>query len=204
MIGVVDYGMGNIFSLTGALKRLNIEYMLSEEIEDLKKCNALILPGVGAFPDAMENLKARKLDVFIKEWANSGKPILGICLGMQLLFSESLEHGLNIGLDLIPGSVERIPEIVKVPHMGWNNITKTNKHKFLEDYPEGYVYFVHSFYAKTSEEYILAKTLYGVEIPGIVGNGSVIGIQFHPEKSSKVGEEILKEILRKWGVFDGV
>ncbi len=201
MIGIIDYGMGNIFSLTGALKRLEADYIFSDSTEELAKCDALILPGVGAFTDAIANLRERKLDVFINDWASQQKPLLGICLGMQLLFTESCEYGQSTGLNLIPGSVIEIPDIVKVPHMGWNYITHKNKHPYLEQMEEGYVYFVHSFYAKTPEENIIASTQYGVEIPAIVGKGSVLGMQFHPEKSSETGKKILQELLKSWRVI---
>ena len=201
MITVVDYGMGNIFSLTGALDRLGAPYVFTDSEEVLSGCDALILPGVGAFSDAIANLRERKLDVFLKDWAREGRPLLGICLGMQLLFSESCEHGYATGLDLIPGSVVEIPPVVKVPHMGWNNIRKKNEHPYLRNLQEGYVYFVHSYYAKTDPSYIIADTLYGVEVPAIVGRDSVIGMQFHPEKSSQTGKTILEELLKNWGVI---
>jgi len=199
VIGIIDYGMGNIFSLTGALKRLDADYIFTDDITQLEKCSALILPGVGAFTDAMNNLKKRGMDDFLKQWAASEKPLLGICLGMQLLFEKSYEHGEAPGLALIPGEVKQIPPLVKVPHMGWNNIKLKNPHPYLTSLEEGYVYFVHSFYADTEDEYIIAKTDYGVEIPAITGSGSVLGMQFHPEKSSETGKKILEELLKSWG-----
>lgn len=198
MIGIIDYGMGNIFSLTGALQRLDADYIFTDDIDKLKSCKALILPGVGAFTDAMANLKSRKMDKFLKNWADAGKPLLGICLGMQLLFEKSYEHGETPGLDLIPGEVKEIPPLVKVPHMGWNNIKLKNQHPYLPNLEEGFVYFVHSFYAATESKYIIASTEYGVEIPAITGAGSVIGMQFHPEKSSETGKKILEELLKSW------
>ncbi len=198
MIGIIDYGMGNIFSLTGALKRLDAEYVFTDDIKKLEQCSALILPGVGAFTDAMANLKERKMDVFLHKWASANKPLLGICLGMQLLFEKSYEHGETPGLALIPGKVKEIPPLVKVPHMGWNKIQLKNKHPYLPNLEEGFVYFVHSFYADTEKQYIIASTDYGVEIPAIIGKDSVIGMQFHPEKSSETGKNILKELLKNW------
>ena len=152
MIGIIDYGMGNIFSLTGALKRLDAEYVFTDDIKKLEQCSALILPGVGAFTDAMANLKERKMDVFLHKWASANKPLLGICLGMQLLFEKSYEHGETPGLALIPGKVKEIPPLVKVPHMGWNKIQLKNKHPYLPNLEEGFVYFVHSFYADTEKQ----------------------------------------------------
>lgn len=190
--------MGNIFSLTGALKRLDAEYVFTDDIKKLEQCSALILPGVGAFTDAMANLKERKMDVFLHKWASANKPLLGICLGMQLLFEKSYEHGETPGLALIPGKVKEIPPLVKVPHMGWNKIQLKNKHPYLPNLEEGFVYFVHSFYADTEKQYIIASTDYGVEIPAIIGKDSVIGMQFHPEKSSETGKNILKELLKNW------
>lgn len=198
MIGIIDYGMGNIFSLTGALKRLDAEYVFTDDIKKLEQCSALILPGVGAFTDAMANLKEREMDVFLHKWASANKPLLGICLGMQLLFEKSYEHGETPGLALIPGKVKEIPPLVKVPHMGWNKIQLKNKHPYLPNLEEGFVYFVHSFYADTEKQYIIASTDYGVEIPAIIGKDSVIGMQFHPEKSSETGKNILKELLKNW------
>jgi glutamine amidotransferase len=201
LIGIIDYGMGNIFSLTGALDRLDAEGIFTDDQKILEKCDALIVPGVGAFADAMANLKDQKMDTFIKKWASEEKPLLGICLGMQLLFSKSYEHGENPGLDLIPGEVKEIPPIVKVPHMGWNKIKNKNKHPYLPNLEEGYVYFVHSYYADTESRYIIASTDYALEIPAITGRGSVIGMQFHPEKSSETGKKILEELLRSWRVI---
>lgn len=198
MIGIIDYGMGNIFSLTGALDRLGAKYVFSDSTEKLAGCDALILPGVGAFSDAIANLKERQLDLFLKDWAEKQKPLLGICLGMQLLFTESYEYGHSQGLDLIPGKVVEIPDIVKVPHMGWNRITRRHEHPYLRNMEEGYVYFVHSFYVETPEDYIIASTHYGVEIPAITGKGSVLGMQFHPEKSSATGKKLLEELLQNW------
>lgn len=203
MIGIIDYGMGNIFSLTGALDRLEVKYILSDDPKILEECEALILPGVGAFRDAIRNLKEKSLDSFIKDWAAQDKALLGICLGMQLLFTKSYELGDFNGLDLIPGEVKKIPSMVKIPHMGWNNIECNKTCAYFADIkPEdAYLYFVHSYYVDTPEEYLVAYADYGIKIPAIVEKASLIGMQFHPEKSGDVGNKILKNLLKSWRVI---
>lgn len=192
MIGIIDYGMGNIFSLQGALKRLNIPNELTSNIEDLDKYKALILPGVGAFKDAIENLKELKLDKALKDWTEKGRPLLGICLGMQLLFEESYEYGYFKGLGFLPGKIEKIPAGLKVPHMGWNLLNKDKESYLFKDITEGYVYFVHSYYAKDAEKVTLASTQYNTMIPAVVGQKNILGMQFHPEKSGQTGLKLLK------------
>jgi len=192
LIGIVDYEMGNIFSLRAALGRLGCEYKLVSEKADISGCSALILPGVGAFGDAIKNLKTKELDKVLINWIKQGKPLLGICLGMQLLFGGSEEHGFFQGLGILPGTVKKIPPGVKVPHMGWNELKVAKDHYLFQDFfSQGYVYFVHSYYACTTAEYILATTSYGIEIPAIVGKGNILGMQFHPEKSGAVGMKLL-------------
>ncbi|WLR41439.1 imidazole glycerol phosphate synthase subunit HisH [Bacillus carboniphilus] len=191
MIGIIDYGMGNLFSVSKALERQRVPYFISNQIEELKKADAYILPGVGSFKDSMDHLNKTGLTSFIQELQ---KPLLGICLGMQLLFEESEEGGKIEGLKLLPGKVEKIPrhDGLKVPHMGWNEL-EVSEGLNLED---DYVYFVHSYYVKTDDpDVVLAKVNYGVDIPAIVGKGSVFGTQFHPEKSSRYGEKILDWFL---------
>ncbi|MBM7648755.1 glutamine amidotransferase [Bacillus ectoiniformans] len=197
MIGIVDYGMGNLFSVSKALERINIPYIISDSPEELGKMKGLILPGVGAFKDAMVLLKEKKLDQFLHTYVDSGRPLLGICLGMQLLFQESEENGLHQGLGLLKGRVTRIPaelngESVKVPHMGWNKLTFNQHSPVLHDIEEGFVYFVHSYYvSEMKEQDLIASSTYNVTIPAVVGEGKVFGMQFHPEKSSKVGMQLL-------------
>ncbi|MGC4376869.1 imidazole glycerol phosphate synthase subunit HisH [Fictibacillus sp. Mic-4] len=199
MIGIIDYGMGNLHSVSSALKRLEYPYVVSENPEELARAKGLLLPGVGAFKDAMHSLTESGLKAFILEEAEKGKPLLGICLGMQLLFEESEENGLTAGLSLLPGKVERFKgkteagKTYKVPHMGWNKLTFHQESPLLENVEEGYVYFVHSYVVKTNERAILLATAdYDVQVPAVVGRGTIFGTQFHPEKSSTVGMSILR------------
>ena len=199
MIGIVDYGMGNLFSVSKALERLNAEYFISGDREELLSADALLLPGVGSFRDAMEVLQADT----IKEFAASGKPLLGICLGMQLLFEESDENGLTKGLGLLPGKVRRFPgktaegETYKVPHMGWNKLEFVQSSPLLKGLEEDYVYFVHSYYVSAeNSEVLLAKADYHEEVSAVVGKDNIFGMQFHPEKSSKLGMALLNNFLQ--------
>ncbi|RAK19974.1 glutamine amidotransferase [Anoxybacillus vitaminiphilus] len=199
MIGIIDYGMGNLYSVSKALERLNYEYFISDNPEKLTEAKGLILPGVGSFKDAMHILNKTGLAHFIRTAAEEGKPLLGICLGMQLLFEESEENGLTKGLGLLKGRVVRFPgvtpngETYKVPHMGWNRLMFHHPSPLLNDVEEGYVYFVHSYYVKTdAQEVVLASSSYDVDVPAVVGEKNVFGTQFHPEKSSKIGMNILQ------------
>ncbi|MDK2822363.1 MAG: imidazole glycerol-phosphate synthase subunit HisH [Clostridia bacterium] len=192
MIGIIDYEMGNIFSLRAALGRLDCQNKLVSQEADTEDCSALILPGVGAFGDAMKNLKRKGLEDVVLHWVKTGKPLLGICLGMQLLFAESEEHGCHKGLAILPGIIKKIPLGVKVPHMGWNQLKIVKNHYLFAGFSAGFVYFVHSYYADTKTENILASTFYGLELPAIVGRENVVGMQFHPEKSGSVGMQLLK------------
>ena len=199
MIGVIDYGVGNLFSLCSSLKYIGYEPKLSSNKEELEKCSALILPGVGAFGSAVSKLKESGLFDFIKEQAKKGKPILGICLGMQLLFEKSYEFGENEGLGLIKGEIVPLDEALKkigreekVPQIGWNSLEIKKEHYLLKYISEGdFVYYVHSFYAPVSENTI-AYSSYGVPVTGIASSSSVAGCQFHPEKSGEVGLKILR------------
>ncbi|MCK0472996.1 imidazole glycerol phosphate synthase subunit HisH [Halalkalibacter sp. APA_J-10(15)] len=200
MIGIIDYGMGNLHSVSKALERLDLGYIMSDKIDDLQGVDGLLLPGVGAFPDAMKTLNHMGMTGFIQQWAEEGKPLLGICLGMQLLFDESSEYGRTEGLQLLPGRVERFNgvdkngETYKVPHMGWNQLHfQQVDHPLLEGVDEGHVYFVHSYVVKHDEEDVLiASSEYDGVVPAVVGRKNVLGTQFHPEKSSDVGMTILR------------
>ncbi|RXJ01733.1 imidazole glycerol phosphate synthase subunit HisH [Anaerobacillus alkaliphilus] len=199
MIGIVDYGMGNLHSVSKALERLNYQYFISENPAELAKADGLILPGVGSFKDAMEILRSTKLDQFLLNWAESGKPLLGICLGMQLLFEHSEENGDTTGLSLLKGNVRRFKgetdtgERYKVPHMGWNRLQFHQQHPLLENVDQGHVYFVHSYVVQEMEESnLLASSQYDVVVPAVVGKNNVLGAQFHPEKSSAVGMKLLE------------
>ncbi|UCZ55391.1 imidazole glycerol phosphate synthase subunit HisH [Bacillus shivajii] len=200
MIGIIDYGMGNLHSVTKALERIGVTPFISEDVEKLQKADSLILPGVGSFRDGMEELEKRDLISFIQNWASQGRPLLGICLGMQLLFDDSEENGLTEGLGLLPGSVRRFPGVTndgrsyKVPHMGWNQLRVHQlNHPILNEVPAGHVYFVHSYVVEVCEEDVLiASTQYGQLVPAVVGRQNVWGTQFHPEKSSTLGMTMLK------------
>ncbi|MDT2744786.1 imidazole glycerol phosphate synthase subunit HisH [Enterococcus asini] len=200
MIAIVDYGVGNLFSLSSSLKTLGIESELTADPTRLQQADQVILPGVGAFGDAMKKLQATGLDQAVKQLAASGKPLLGICLGMQLLFDSSEEFGQQAGLGLIPGRVVSLKEAfeqkgidLKVPHIGWNPITIKQTSPLLKNIQEqNQFYYVHSFYATDCEPHLVATSEYGVSVPGIVAKGNVYGTQFHPEKSGKVGLALLQ------------
>ncbi|OXB92925.1 imidazole glycerol phosphate synthase subunit HisH [Parageobacillus galactosidasius] len=199
MIGIIDYGMGNLYSVSKALERLSYEYIISDDPKELKNAKGLILPGVGSFKDAMHILRETGLAKFVCEAVNEGTPLLGICLGMQLLFEESEENGLTEGLGLLSGRVVRIPGVTadgkrhKVPHMGWNRLVFRHPSPLLQNVEEGHVYFVHSYYVVTDDDdVVLASSFYNVEVPAVVGKGNVYGTQFHPEKSGEIGMKILQ------------
>lgn len=201
MIGIVDYGMGNLFSVSKGLERLGADSFISDDPEELSKATGIILPGVGSFRDAMSLLEKQKLDEFLKKYVAGGGYLLGICLGMRLLFDESEENGPAKGLSLIPGKVVRFTGMdanemtYKVPHMGWNRLEFKHVSPVIEGLEEEHVYFVHSYYADTDESYITASATYDVEVPAIVGKGNVFGMQFHPEKSGQMGMSLLKNYL---------
>ena len=194
MVGIIDYGVGNLFSLRSSFAAIGVEAFVSGDAGELAKADRLILPGVGAFGDAAEKLRATGLDAFVREQAAAGKPLMGICLGMQLLFERSYEYGDHEGLGLLKGQVVgmsgRLPEGLKIPHMGWNALKLKKAAKLLEE--GSYVYFVHSFYADNCEDSIAAVTDYGIPITAAVEKGNIFGCQFHPEKSGNVGLAILK------------
>lgn len=197
MVGIIDYGVGNLFSLKSSLAFLGQEAVISSDAGVLKSADRLILPGVGAFRDAAEKLRDSGMDVLVKEEAKDGKPLLGICLGMQLLFDRSFEYGEHEGLGLVPGEVIAmkgvVPAELKIPQMGWNRLDFANESPIYKYTKEGeHVYFVHSYYASKCEGFITATTEYGAKITASVQNGNVFGTQFHPEKSGRVGLNILK------------
>ncbi len=194
MIAIVDYGVGNLKSVQNALKTLNIPSIISSDKDEIANSRSIIVPGVGAFPDAMKNLSATGLDVVIKRAAENGKPILGICLGMQLFFEESEEIERCQGLGLLKGSIKKLKGSIKIPHMGWNDLLFETPTPLLDGLAEhSYVYFVHSYYAKAYEENIVnAYSMYEKKIPAIVSKGNIFGLQFHPEKSGEAGMKLLK------------
>lgn len=194
MIAIIDYGAGNIKSLQFALEKTGKNSTLTMDPKGIKQADSIILPGVGAFKDAMKALQRYKLDTILKEEAANGKPILGICLGMQLFYEYSEENGGCTGLGLLTGSVKRIPDKVKVPHMGWNTLEiKQPSHLFHKLGAEPYVYFVHSYAVDDLAENTLAASAeYGGRVPAIVQDKNITGMQFHPEKSGDIGITLLK------------
>lgn len=190
---IIDYGMGNLASVQRAFDKLEVEVKISNKEEDLRNAKSLILPGVGAFRDAINLLDESNLRAVIKEEVAKGKYILGICLGMQLLYDKGYEYGEYDGLGLIKGSIEYLDVKLKVPHMGWNNLKINKKDPILKYIEENeYVYFVHSYYAVSDNSELLAYSEYEKNVPAIVRNKNVYGIQFHPEKSGITGLNILK------------
>ena len=195
MIGIIDYGVGNLFSLQASCKAIGQDVFVSGDGAELQKADRLILPGVGAFPDAAKKLNDTGMADFVREEAAKGTPLLGICLGMQMLFEESLEYGRHPGLGLLKGQVVpmegRLPEGLKIPHMGWNALNLTGG-RLLEGLGGQYVYFVHSFFGENCADSLSAWTDYGIPITAAVEQGNLFGCQFHPEKSGSVGLSILR------------
>lgn len=195
-IGIIDYGMGNLQSVSNALNYLGSDNFISSSIEELSKADKLILPGVGAFGDAMYNLKEKGLDKFVIEAIESGTKLLGICLGMQLLFEKSYEYGEHDGLGILKGEIVPFRTDLKVPHMGWNSLDLiADKPLFKEIGRQPYVYFVHSYHLETTEDIVSATTPYGKNIQVAVQKENVYALQFHPEKSGKTGLTILKNFV---------
>ena len=197
MIAVVDYGVGNLFSLTQSLRAIGADAVVTSDPDVIRSADGIILPGVGAFEDAREKLRESGLDTVVCEEARRGKKLLGICLGMQMLFEESHEYGIHKGLGLLKGAViamdGNIPKGLKIPHIGWNSLHITREHPIFKYVKENdYVYFVHSYYASDCEDSLLATSEYGIPITAAVASGNVTGMQFHPEKSGEVGLAILK------------
>ena len=198
MVAIVDYGVGNLFSLESSFAAIGADVIVTNDAGVLKNADQIILPGVGAFADAAAKLRATGLDQVICEQAAAGKKIMGICLGMQMLFEKSYEYGEHDGLGLIPGRIVPmagyIPEDLKVPHIGWNPlIFKGERHPLLRYLKEGdCVYFVHSYFAADCDDSVIATAEYGRELTAAVARGNVMGCQFHPEKSGPVGLSILR------------
>ena len=200
MVAIIDYGVGNLFSLKSSLKEIGAEAVVTSDEKVIAEADRIILPGVGAFEDAARRLRESGMAEVVKREAAAGKPMMGICLGMQLMFDVGYEYGVHEGLGLIKGSVrpiaDVIPEGYKIPHIGWN-LLRFRKESPLFKYikEEDYVYFVHSYYAAECDESVIAVTEYGAELTAAVANGNVYGCQFHPEKSGEVGMKILKAFV---------
>lgn len=199
MIGIIDYGRGNLRSVEKAFLRLGYSARILEKPDELESVQGIILPGVGAFADAMSALEERGWIRPLLRYAESGRPFLGICLGMQVLFEVGEEHGEHNGLGLLPGRVVRFPAGRKIPHMGWNTVTQEKTCFLMEGIPdEAYFYFVHSYYALSEDEQIfIGMSDYGLRFPALVGRDNIWGAQFHPEKSSPWGLKLL-ENFGKW------
>ena len=202
MVAIIDYGVGNLFSLCSSLQRIGAEAVVTSDPDLIRKADKLILPGVGAFANAAEKLRQTGLDKLIKEQVAAGKELMGICLGMQMLFEKSYEFGEHEGLGLLKGSVvpmeNTIPAELKIPHIGWNALHFCKDSKLLRRIQDGdCVYFVHSFYATGCEDSLIATAEYGKELTAAVQTGNVMGCQFHPEKSGQVGLNILRAFCEK-------
>ncbi|NME44706.1 imidazole glycerol phosphate synthase subunit HisH [Faecalicoccus pleomorphus] len=203
MIGIIDYGMGNLFSVHNAVQKLGYDVLISSDPVKLEQCQKLILPGVGAFGDMMKNIKESQLDAFIENWVRKEKkPLLGICLGMQSFFESSEENGMHEGFGFLKGQIVFMKDQkVRVPHIGWNDLIKENEHPIfskLSAHP--YVYYVHSYYASNMDpDDLIGYCDYGtMKIPGLVMHENVMGCQFHPEKSGEDGLKILQYYLEEF------
>ena len=197
MVAIIDYGVGNLFSLRSSFAAIGTEAEVTSDPETIRRAGRVILPGVGAFGDAADKLRETGLDKVVQEEAARGKPLMGICLGMQLLFERSVEYGEHKGLGLLKGEIrpiaERIPADLKIPQMGWNALKIVRESPLFKYTKDGeYVYFVHSYSAVNCEESLLASTEYGADLTACVGKDNVFGCQFHPEKSGETGLRMLK------------
>jgi imidazole glycerol-phosphate synthase subunit HisH len=198
-IAVVDYGIGNLGSVMKAFRHLEAPAVLTGDVEELRRADVLVLPGDGAFASTMEEIERRRLVPVLREAALQGRTLLGICIGMQLLFEESEEHGRHRGLGLLPGRVRRLEGDLPIPHMGWNQLYPTRPHPMLDGVKGGaHVYFVHSYWCDAPPDVVLAETDYGRRFPAIVGRGNVLGVQFHPEKSQAVGLRLMANFVRSF------
>jgi len=195
---VIDYGAGNLRSVAIALKRLGLDPLVTSEPQAVRTADALILPGVGAAADTMSNLAQRRLVEPIREYIASGRPFLGICMGLQVLFSLSEEGGEHSCLDILPGRVRRLPDGLKVPHMGWNRVRQRCQHPIFDGISDGALfYFVHSYYAQPEDpSVVIGETDYGVTFPAVVAKDNIVATQFHPEKSAEPGLRFYENFLR--------
>ena len=201
MIAIIDYGVGNLFSLESSFLAIGEKVIVTADKQEIENADKILLPGVGAFEDAAHKLRACGLDAVIKQQVAKGKPLLGICLGMQLLFEKSYEYGEHQGLGLIKGTVKPIADVIpkdlKIPHIGWNELLFTKPSPIFSTLPQNpYVYFVHSFFAEGCEESLSAVTEYDIPITAAVEKDNIFGCQFHPEKSGNVGLSILRKFCQ--------
>ncbi|MED3035808.1 imidazole glycerol phosphate synthase subunit HisH [Bacillus tropicus] len=202
MIAIIDYGMGNIRSVEQALKHIGAAYIVTSDKEEIFRSDGVILPGVGAFPKAMDVLEEKDLVRVLQEIGRSRKPLLGICLGMQLLFEKSEELQDCNGLSLLPGVIRKLKVPYKIPHMGWNELKKEGEIELWNGVEDGsFVYYIHSYYADCPNEIVYGISEYGVKVPGFVAKGNIYGAQFHPEKSGDIGMQMLKNfkgVVEAW------
>lgn len=197
MIAIADYGIGNLGSVTKAFRHAGAEVVLTGDPDVLRAADALVLPGDGAFGATMEEVTRRGLVPVFRATVAAGKPLLGICIGMQLLFEESEEHGRHEGLSFLPGRVRRFDDGLPVPHMGWNRLHARRPHPLLDGLADGsYVYFVHSYFCEAPDDVVIASSDYGRDFPAVVGRDNVLGVQFHPEKSQAVGLRMVANFVR--------
>ena len=204
MVAIVDYGVGNLFSLSASFAKIGKEAVVTSSEDVIRSASHILLPGVGAFSDAAKKLFESGLAEVVCEEAKRGKPVLGICLGMQLLFEKSYEYGEHDGLALIPGSIcpiaDVIPQDLKIPHIGWNALDMKNETPIFKNIKSGdHVYFVHSYYANTAAEWVSATSEYGAPLTAAVRRGNIYGCQFHPEKSGETGLKILSAFCETEG-----
>ena len=193
-IAIIDYGVGNLRSVEKAFTSQGIDAVVTSDETVLRAADKLVLPGVGAFKACMDGLKARGFDELVLDAANVGKPIIGLCVGLQLMFEEGHEFGVHKGLGLMPGRVVRFPEKLRVPHIGWNQVEFKRQHTVFNELPsQTFFYFVHSFYVESSDAgCVLGETDYGMRYASICGRDNIVGVQFHPEKSQTAGLKLLK------------
>jgi len=193
-IAIIDYGVGNLRSVEKAFTSQGIEAIVTSDETALRVADKLVLPGVGAFKACMDGLKARGFDELVLEAAGAGKPIIGLCVGLQMMFDEGHEFGVHKGLGLMPGRVVKFPEKLRVPHIGWNQVEFKRDHKVFTDLPsQTFFYFVHSFYVESDDpDCVLGETDYGMRYASICGRANIVGVQFHPEKSQTAGLKLLK------------
>ncbi len=197
MIAIIDYGMGNLRSVQKAFEYLGNKAVITQQPSEIQKADKVVLPGVGAFRDAMQTIKQKGIDKVLYDVVEEKKPLLGICLGMQMFFEKSYEYGEHKGLGILQGEIVKLPENVKIPHMGWNSLNIKKKSPLFEGLSqEPYVYFVHSYHLNTEADIVSATTYYGKEIQVAAQKENVFALQFHPEKSGDVGLNILQNFGR--------
>ena len=196
-ISIIDYGIGNLGSVMKAFRHLGAPAILSGDIAELRRADVLVLPGDGAFASTMEEIEGRGLVPVLREAVEQGRTLLGICIGMQLLFEESEEHGRHQGLGFLRGRVRRFDDGLPVPHMGWNRLRARRPHSLLDGLADGaYVYFVHSYFCDAPDDVVIASSDYGRDFPAVVARDNVLGVQFHPEKSQAVGLRMVANFVR--------